>query len=134
MMIVSHVCSPLDGLGRYDIFGTANFFNFAALTQSVDLVTRTGLDRIYAHNLELARHLIDGIDPSLFEVLDRGATSQLSNIVFLRPINSSLNAAADHLAGLGIDVASRRGMLRFSPHFYNIGEDIDRALVALNTR
>jgi selenocysteine lyase/cysteine desulfurase len=31
----------------------------------------------------------------------------------------------------GIDIALRRGRLRFSPHFYNTAEDIDRALSAL---
>jgi len=118
--------------GRHDVFGTANFFNFAALTAAVDLVDATGVDRIQSHNQRLAAGLIDGIDRSRYEVQHRGDPNRLSSIVFIRPTDRGVDDLAQHLEKKGIDVARRRGMIRIAPHFYNTEADIDRALSTLN--
>jgi len=125
--------SPSDAR-RHDIFGTANFFNFAALAESIELVVETGVDRVWAHNLRLAERLVAGIDRSRHEIQDRGDESRLSAILFLRPVGRSLDEAAALLADAGIDVARRRGMIRVAPHFYNGNDDIDRAIATLNGR
>ena len=118
--------------GRHDIFGTANFFNFAALTEAIRLVDETGVDRIWAHNLELASQLVDGIDAARYEVQDRGDRAMRSSIVFLRPIDHTIGDVAEHIEAERVDVALRRGMIRVAPHFYNSTTDIDRAVAALN--
>lgn len=116
----------------HDIFGTSNFFNFAALTASVGLVADVGVERINAHNLELADQLISGVDPDRFEVADRGDPTRLTSIVFLLPRREPLESVAARLASDRIDVAPRSGHIRLSPHFYNTSNDIDRALTSLN--
>ncbi len=118
--------------GRHDIFGTANFFNFAALIESVGLVASTGVARIHEHNLELASHLVDGVDRSLYDVGDRGDPDRLSSIVLLRPLAGSVEDVSLHLETEGVDVAARMGKIRLAPHFYNGDADIVSALAALN--
>lgn len=117
---------------RHDVFGTANFFNFAALAASAGLVSETGVDRIYAHNLALAELLVDGIDTTRFELQDRGPVERRSSILFARPLQSSLEEVGARLVAGGVDVARRRGMIRLAPHFYNTADDIDRALEVIN--
>jgi len=117
---------------RHDVFGTANFFNFAGLAASVGLVLEVGVDRIYGHNLRLAEMLVDGIDARRYEIQPRGPVARQSGIVFARPLHRSLEDVGLALAAGGIDVARRRGMLRFAPHFYNDVADIDRTLAVIN--
>ncbi|MCP4084562.1 MAG: aminotransferase class V-fold PLP-dependent enzyme [Actinomycetia bacterium] len=124
---------PPDGARRHDVFGTANFFNFAALAASIGLVLDTGIEKIHAYNQGLAERLIDGIDPRLYELQNRGNPQRLSSILMVRPQQADLDSVADHLAAEGVDVARRRGMLRFAPHFYNTQDDIDRAITALRS-
>ncbi len=120
------------GARRHDVFGTANFFNFAALSESAALIAEAGVPRIHAHNLSLSTHLASGVDPARYEVQDRGDERCWSAVLFLRPVERSLEDAARELDEAGIDVARRRGMIRVAPHFYNGSDDIERAIAALN--
>lgn len=117
---------------RHDVFGTANFFNFAAWFESIRLILDTGIGRIYEHNLSLASRLEHGLDRSRYEIQHRGEAGRLSSILFLRPIGRTLEEAAQSFANAKVDVARRRGMLRLAPHFYNTVDEIDRALAVLN--
>ncbi len=121
-----------DSARRHDVFGTANFFNFAAFATSADLVTRTGIERIHAHNLDLSERLVSGIDRRRYEVQDRGDPKNSSAVLFLRPLGRSLEDAARELADARVDVARRRGMIRVAPHFYNRPDEIDWAIAAFN--
>ena len=114
------------GAARHDVFGTANFFNYAALGASVDLISGIGVDRIYPHNLATADDLIARLDPTRYEVQDRGPEHRRLAIVFVRPLAEDLASFGRRLDGAGIDVAKRVGMARFSPHLYNTDADIDR--------
>lgn len=119
---------------RHDVFGTANFFNFAPLAASAELIVSIGIDRIHRHALALADRLVDAVDTRHYEVgLGRSdrARAERSAITFLRPRHSD---SADVFAGLraaGIDVAHRAGHLRIAPHLYNTASDIDAAADAL---
>lgn len=118
--------------GRHDIFGTANFFNYAALVESAGLVAEVGVQDIHRHNLELADHLVNGLDSNRYEVQKRGVTGSMTSIVFVRPLTSTVSEVSETLRSEAIDVAERSGMIRFSPHFYNTPTDIERALAAMN--
>jgi selenocysteine lyase/cysteine desulfurase len=128
---LDHIEAPLTA-AKHDVFGTANFFNFSALAASVELVTSTGVDRIYDHNMALSEALVEGIDPAIYEVQNRGDEARRSAILFLQPLTRSLEELGEHLVESGIDVARRRGMIRIAPHFYNSAEDVDRALAVLD--
>lgn len=119
------------GAARHDVFGTANFFNFAALAASVELISDIGVEEIHRHNVGLADRLVERLDPHRYEVQDRGPEGRRSAIVFVRPLTESLDDFGARLSAGGIDVAKRAGMARFSPHLYNDVTDIDRVIAAL---
>jgi len=84
---------------------------------ALELLVEIGIDRIHAHDLDLANALRDGL----------GLPSSHSAIV-------SVEAPADvtaRLAGAGIAAAVRAGRLRLSFHLYNSSADVEAALRAL---
>jgi selenocysteine lyase/cysteine desulfurase len=124
------------GLGarRYDIFGTANFFNFKPWAAAIEHLLEIGIDRIATHDQRLVDRLVDGLDRERYELISPEEPSQRSTLVFVahRDRDRNLNAYETLAAG-GVDAAYRRGMLRFSPHVYNVDNDIDRALELLSS-
>lgn len=120
-----------DPPGCFDIFGTANFFNFAGLLSAIELIRRVGVDRIHRHDLSLCSNLVGELADSRFEVHQRGDPDRLSSILFVRPTSEPLEAVASRLKAGQIDVAVRNGMIRLSPHLYNTRADVDRTLEVL---
>lgn len=121
------------GARRYDVFGTANFFNFHPLATAIEYVSGVGVDRVAAHDTALVQRFIDGLDRRRYRLLSPEAGSARSTLVFFSPLDR--NNAADvqrTLRAAGIHVAPRAGALRVSTHLYNASDDIDRALTALN--
>jgi selenocysteine lyase/cysteine desulfurase len=120
------------GARAYDVFGTANFFNFKPWTASVEYILEQGIDRIAAHDGALVDRLIEGLLSLGFEVLSPHRGKSRSNIVITshpdRSRNERIHAA---LRDNDIYIAFRRGNLRFAPHLYNTKEDIDSALGVL---
>jgi len=122
------------GARRFDVFGTANFFNFKAWTASVEYLLGKGLENIEAYDNQLVSRLIAGLDPTRYELLSPGSGASRSTLVFISHKEAARNAAVyEELRRMKIFVAQRAGKLRFSPHLYNTFEDIDRALAALNS-
>jgi selenocysteine lyase/cysteine desulfurase len=125
---------PPDDLGarKYDIFGTANFLNFHPWAEAVELILGIGIDRIEGHDQALVTRFVDGLDLDRFELLSPARGPRRSTLVFVSHRDAARNEAIYRaLVKGGIHIALRRGRLRFSPHFYNTAEDIDRALSAL---
>lgn len=120
-----------DPPGCFDIFGTANFFNFAGLVAAVELIGRIGVERIHRHNLTLASQLVEELDSGSYEVQIRGHPGRLSSILFLRPTREPVETVAARLEAARIDVAVRAGMIRLSSHLYNTPADVGRTLAAL---
>ena len=121
-----------EGAVRHDVFGTANFFNFAALAEAVGLIGRLGVAAIHRHNLAIVDDLVARIDPARHEVQPRGPEGRRSAIVFVRPLTEDLAAFGARLAAGGIDVAARAGLIRLSPHLYNGPDDVDRVVAAIS--
>lgn len=118
---------------RYDLFGTANFFNFASWSASLDLILSVGIEAIEERNQMLLARLIRGLDLERYELFsprERGRRSSLM-VVSHRKMewNHTLH---EHMRAVGIDCALRHGKLRFSPHFYNTNADIDHTLNVLD--
>jgi selenocysteine lyase/cysteine desulfurase len=125
---------PPDDLGarKYDVFGTANFLNFHPWAEAVELILGIGIDCIEEHDQALVARLVDGLDRNRFELLSPARGPGRSTLVFVSHRDAARNEAIYRtLLEGGIHIALRRGRLRFSPHFYNTTEDIDRALSAL---
>jgi selenocysteine lyase/cysteine desulfurase len=132
---VDHQLGATTDLGarRYDVFGTANFFNFKPLTASVEYLTGKGIARIAEHNANLVTRLIDGLDGRKFRVSSPRSGVSRSTLVLMSHHDPNRNESIYHgLLERGIYAAFRKGNLRFSPHLYNTEEDVDAALSLLN--
>jgi len=120
------------GGARYDIFGTANFFNFVPWTASLEYLLAQGIDNVAAHDAALVDRLIDGLTSLGFVVSSPETGPSRSTLVLAshaeRERNPAIQAA---LKQADVEIALRRGNLRFSPHLYNVSDDIDRALDVL---
>jgi selenocysteine lyase/cysteine desulfurase len=117
----------------YDVFGTANFFNFKPWAASVEYLLGQGVERVAAHDQRLVTRLIDGLERRKYDLLSPAAGLERSTLVFLSHKDPGRNAAVyEQLGDRGIGVAFRRGRVRLAPHLYNTDDDIDRALAALN--
>ncbi|HSF20363.1 MAG TPA: aminotransferase class V-fold PLP-dependent enzyme [Vicinamibacteria bacterium] len=122
------------GARRYDVFGTANFFNFEPLTASVDYLLTQGIDAVAAYDGALIDRLIEGLAELGYNVLSPREGDSRSTLVIASHGDRTRNEAIQReLQDRGIDVAYRRGNLRFSPHLYNTLEDVERALQALES-
>jgi selenocysteine lyase/cysteine desulfurase len=117
---------------RYDIFGTANFFNFKPWAAAIEHLLAIGIDRIEAHDRRLVARLIDGLDRERYRLISPESPGRRSTLVFVSHRERERNRVVyRRLQETGIHAAHRREMLRFSPHLYNTDADIDRALAVL---
>jgi cysteine desulfurase/selenocysteine lyase len=115
--------------GRFDIFGTANFFNFVPFTAGLELLVELGIEDIAAYVDGLVARLLAGIDGARFQLVSR--EDRRSPLVVLEPLAEPASEVFERLAGAGVHVAHRRGRIRISPHLYNTSDEIDRALEVL---
>jgi cysteine desulfurase/selenocysteine lyase len=117
----------------FDVFGTANFFNFVPWAASLEYLLEVGIPRIEVHDQSLVQHLLDGLDRAKFRICSPQERTGRSTLVFITHKDRDRNPSlARHLKEHGIEVAFRRGELRFSPHLYNTTDDLDRALTVLH--
>jgi selenocysteine lyase/cysteine desulfurase len=122
------------GLGAraYDVFGTANFFNFKPWAAAVEYLLGHGIDALAARNQEIVDRLIDGLEGTPYQVLSPREGPARSTLVFVSHRQPERNRGVyEVLHRQGVCAAFRAGKIRFSPHLYNSGADVDRALAAL---
>jgi selenocysteine lyase/cysteine desulfurase len=121
-----------EGIGAraFDVFGTANFFNFMPWATAIEHLLSIGIEAIADHDQSLVDRLCGGIEASGYELVNPAAPGRRSSIVALSRGDPGANGriVAD-LTERGIDVALRGGRIRVSPHLYNSLAEID-ALVA----
>jgi selenocysteine lyase/cysteine desulfurase/GNAT superfamily N-acetyltransferase len=118
----------------FDVFGTANFFNFKPWAAALEYLLGVGIERTAQYDQQLVQRVLDGLDSRQFDVVSPREPSRRSTLVVFshkEPARNRLLHA--HLRARGIEVAYRRGRLRIAPHLYNSTDDIDRALTILNT-
>ena len=121
------------GARRYDVFGTANFFNFNAWAASVEYLLDQGIERIAAHNGRLVSRFIENLDRGAFELTSPAQGEARSTLIFVSHKRPDRNRNIyETLSREGVDVAYRAGKLRLAPHLYNTDACIGRALAVLN--
>lgn len=119
----------------YDVFGTANFFNYVPWAASLAYLLDIGIDRIQRHDQALVQHLIDNLDRTRYTLLSPEAGPSRSNLTLISHVEPEKNQDVyDHLMANKIHVAFRRGNLRIAPHLYNSLEDIDALLALLDEK
>ncbi len=123
------------GLGgrKYDVFGTANFFNFKPLTASVEYLLECGIDKIARYDVRLIERLVASLDRKHYVIVGPGNGIGRAPIVFISHREEARNRAIyEGLTAAGIHVALRKGQLRLSPHLYNTVADIDSVIQVLD--
>ncbi|MGH9766874.1 MAG: aminotransferase class V-fold PLP-dependent enzyme [Blastocatellia bacterium] len=122
------------GARRYDVFGTANFFNFKPWAASVEYLLSQGIENIEAYSNRLVTRLIDGLDPGRYVLHSPRSGASRSTLVFIthkQPERHSM--IYEELRNRKVFIAQRAGKLRLSPHLYNTPQEIDQALSVLNS-
>ncbi len=111
--------------------GALNMLGVVALDASMGLLMEVGADVVEDRVLAVTQHLIDGLQGLGCEIASPLAPEQRSGIVCARVPGRSSDDLARALAAEGVVAASRAGAVRFSPHFYNTEDQMDRTLQAL---
>lgn len=122
-----------NGARQYDVFGTANFFNFRPLTAAIEYLLTIGIDKIYDHNKELVEKIISGLDPAKYQLLSPQREGERSMLVVFSHKDKLRNKDIfQFLLTQGMYLALWKGNLRASAHIYNTQEDIHKLLNVLN--
>lgn len=116
---------------RYDVFATANFFNFVPWTASLNYLLEKGMENVGGHVRTLVDIFLQGLDRTRYNLVSAWEIPERSNLIVFTPVHESAQVAFDRLKKQGIHVALWKGGIRVSPHIYNSGEDIRAVLRAL---
>jgi selenocysteine lyase/cysteine desulfurase len=120
------------GARRYDLFGTANFFNFAPFAASLELLLDLGVEAVEAHDRVLVGKLAAGLEALGYRLISPRDEARTSSLVVFSTPDPERNAEVyTGLSARGVHGALRRGAIRLSPHLYNDDRDVDAALEAL---
>jgi selenocysteine lyase/cysteine desulfurase len=121
------------GASRYDVFGTANFFNFVPWTAALEQLHELGVEAIAAHDQRLVDLIVSELDGSRrLQMVSPPTGPARSAIVVLSHVDADKNPTLyARLREAGIDIALRSGNLRLSPHVHNDEDDVRRALAVL---
>ena len=103
-----------------------NVVGLHGLHAALSLLLEVGIERIYAHILDLTDRLIAGLDALGLEILTPRPREQRGGIVSFRTADVPGDFSRLHEAR--VCVSQREGYIRVSPHFYNIPAEIDRLL------
>jgi selenocysteine lyase/cysteine desulfurase len=118
---------------RYDVFGTANFFNYVPWQASIEYLLSIGIERVDRHNQILVDHIIDGLDQKRFDLISPQPKNERSNIVVFSYKDEIKNPHLfEYLKGKCFHLALWKNKLRISPHIYNTSQEMDALLLELN--
>ena len=119
---------------KYDVFGTANFFNFCPLKASVEYLSAIGIQKIYRHNSDLVDRIITGLDERKYVLISPKEEQKRSMLVVFSHRDKSKNELIFRkLLEEGIYLALWKGNLRVSAHIYTTDGDIARFLQVINS-
>jgi selenocysteine lyase/cysteine desulfurase len=109
--------------------GSPNMLGIHGLSASLSLLLETGMDAVEAQVLEKSDYLKAAIAYNSALVLLSERHSRLkSGIVVFKHRTIANDLIYQHLQKNSVVCALRGGGIRFSPHFYNTLDEIDRAL------
>ncbi len=126
---------PLDLLPdarRYEA-GSINTAGVFGLRAAIDLLHEIGIEVIRERALAVASALADGLESIGWKVASPRPLR--SPIIGATPpvVEKAVRWYHGKLEEQGIVCAPREGMLRFSPHFYNDADEVERVIAVLRT-
>jgi len=112
--------------------GSPNTLGVYALSASVSLLQDAGLGDISRKIINNTKYLFDKINNiEGLELLSSESPERLSGIVTFRRRDMDAAPLYRYLMGAGVICAHRGGGIRFSPHFYQGQDELDRGLDAV---
>jgi selenocysteine lyase/cysteine desulfurase len=111
--------------------GVVNMQGVPGLQAALDLMNKVGRERIGEQILRLNQRLADGLGARGYRLASPRAASEQSGIVSFRHDGFESAMVRERLHAAGVIVSLREGLVRVSPHFYNVEEDVERLLEAL---
>lgn len=112
-------------------FSTMSYTAAIALGAAITYILDLGPESILRHNLRLSTMLIDGLEELGAIVLTPREEGRRAGTVSARFPGRDGEEVAAELTRRGVVVSPRVGSTRFSAHFYNTEEDVNRALETL---
>jgi cysteine desulfurase/selenocysteine lyase len=124
---------PLARSGRRYEGGTPNILGIYAMREALAVLLEFGLDAVASQIHGLTQILIDRFsDIPGVRVITPSAPSLRAGIVTIQPPEGTRSEdLAEELKKQGILISLREGLLRFSPHFYNSAEEMERTAEAV---
>ncbi|MGI5819304.1 MAG: aminotransferase class V-fold PLP-dependent enzyme [Armatimonadota bacterium] len=126
----AHDQPPRNDARRFEE-GSGNILGAAALDASAGLLLEVGMAQVQRRIIELTDRLIEGLRAAGCEIASPSGPGRRSGIVCFRHPRDGAEEVVARLARERIAAASRLGVVRLSPHFYNDEGEIDRAFEAV---
>lgn len=118
-----------DDARRYE-FITLPFQDFAGMNASLELITALGREAVSEHARRLADRIVTwACARDDMQLVTPSDPARHGAIVSVKPRDA--RAASARLNEARVAHSMREGAIRFSPHFYNTTDEIDRALEVL---
>lgn len=117
---------PLYGDARRFETGTRNIMGIKAFSSNVNILLQYGMGGVEERILRLKAMLRQSFEDLEYEILTPKLGLQ-SGIITARPAGNT-RRVYDALQEEQVTISLRNGYLRFSPHFYNTEEEVDRVV------
>ena len=114
--------------------GSWNVPGFLGLKASIELLQEVGLATVTERVKLLTDQLVQGLRGKGYAVASARDGESWSGIVSAAPPDGDPAAIATALRRQRVEIAVRAGRLRFSPHFYNTEQQVERLLSLLPSR
>lgn len=122
---------PLAPTARSMEYSTMGYGAAVALGESIRYVLDLGVEHVLAHDQALADRLAHGLNRLGATVLTPRDDAHRGGIVTARYADRDGEEVAEELNRAGVIVSPRFGATRFSLHYFNDEDDVDRALETL---
>ena len=123
---------PLAATARRMEYSTMSYASAIAFGRAIRYIASLDIAEVAAHNGQLAGQLIDGLTGRGAKLLTPRDPRRRAGTVTARFPGRGGEAIAAALTRRGVIVSPRVGSTRFSMHFYNNSDDVDRAVAALD--
>ena len=126
--------NPSHTARKFDVFATANFFNFVPFKASIDYLLNIGIENIYQYQQSLVDQFIKKLDDYHYKLISPKEGKFRSSLIVISHRDSEKNLAIwGRLKNAQIYTAFWKGNIRLSPHIYNTSEEISKTIELLNT-
>lgn len=119
----------LDDARRYEL-GTQNWIGLVGLNEAFAVFHELGSETITEKLLTLSEYLCERLCEEGFKPAFEASRKHYSGIVSIQGLDNPA-AVQKQLLEARIEVSTREGLLRVSPHFYNSLDDLEEFLAAL---